>query len=51
MGGHPLALTQLPLGSAPNTNLRHRVKAVDHLLGNVHFAAEYLDIYRSLAQR
>lgn len=51
VSGHPLALTALALGSGANTNVRHRVKAVDRLLGNAHFAAEHLDIYRSLARR
>ena len=49
--GQALALTQLALGSASDTSLRHRVKAVDRLLGNRSFAAEHLDIYRTLAAR
>ena len=51
VNGQALALTQLALGSASDTSLRHRVKAVDRLLGNRSFAAEHLDIYRSLAAR
>lgn len=51
VNGRALALTQLALGSASATSLRHRVKAVDRFLGNAHFAAEHLDIYRSLAAR
>jgi len=49
--GQALALTQLALGSSAKTTLRHRVKAVDRLLGNPAFAAEHLDIYRTLAAR
>ena len=49
VNGHALALTQLALGSASPTTVRHRVKAVDRLLGNPAFAAEHLDIYRTLA--
>lgn len=49
--GQALALTQLALGSASKTTVRHRVKAVDRLLGSASFAAEHLDIYRSLAAR
>ena len=51
VNGHALALTQLALGSASKTNVRHRVKAVDRLLGSTAFAAEHLDIYRTLAAR
>jgi Transposase DDE domain len=49
--GQALALTQLALGSISKTTVRHRVKAVDRLLGNPSFAAEHLDIYRTLAAR
>lgn len=49
VNGHALALTQLALGSASATTVRHRVKAVDRFLGNPAFAAEHLDIYRTLA--
>ena len=45
LNGQALALTQLALGSASMTTLRHRVKAVDRLLGSRSFAAEHLDIY------
>ena len=51
VNGQALALTQLALGSASNTTVRHRVKAVDRLLGSATFAAEHLDIYRTLASR
>ncbi len=51
VNGQALALTQLALGSASQTTVRHRVKAVDRLLGNPAFAAEHLDIYRTLAAR
>lgn len=51
VNGRALALTQLALGSASATSLRHRVKAADRFLGNAHFAAEHLDVYRSLATR
>ena len=51
LNGQALALTQLALGSASKTTLRHRVKAVDRLLGSPSFAAEHLDIYRTLAAR
>ena len=51
LNGQALALTQLALGSASMTTLRHRVKAVDRLLGSRSFAAEHLDIYRTLAAR
>ncbi len=49
--GQALALTQLALGSCSKTTLRHRVKAVDRLLGSASFAAEHLDVYRTLAVR
>lgn len=49
--GQALALTQLALGSGSKTTLRHRVKAVDRLLGSASFAAEHLDVYRTLAAR
>jgi hypothetical protein len=51
VNGQALALTQLALGSGAKTSLRHRVKAVDRLLGNPAFAAEHLDVYRTLAAR
>jgi Transposase DDE domain len=51
VNGQALALTQLALGSASKTTVRHRVKAVDRLLGNPSFAAEHLDLYRTLAIR
>lgn len=51
LNGQALALTQLALGSASTTTVRHRVKAVDRLLSNPAFAAEHLDIYRTLAAR
>lgn len=51
LNGQALALTQLALGSSARTTLRHRVKAVDRLLGNPAFAAEHLDTYRTLAAR
>ena len=51
LNGQALALTQLALGSASKTTVRHRVKAVDRLLGSASFAAEHLDIYRTLAAR
>lgn len=51
LNGQALALTQLALGSASNTTVRHRVKAVDRFLGNPAFATEHLDIYRTLAAR
>jgi hypothetical protein len=51
LNGQALALTQLALGSASKTTLRHRVKAVDRLLGSASFAAEHLDVYRTLAAR
>lgn len=51
VNGQALALTQLALGSTSPTSVRHRVKAVDRLLGSASFAGEHLDIYRSLAAR
>jgi hypothetical protein len=51
VNGQALALTQLALGSASKTTVRHRVKAVDRLLGSPAFAGEHLDIYRTLAAR
>jgi hypothetical protein len=51
VNGQALALTQLALGSASNTTVRHRVKAVDRFLGNPATAREHLDIYRTLAAR
>lgn len=51
LNGQALALTQLALGSGSKTTLRHRVKAVDRLVGSASFAAEHLDVYRTLAAR
>ena len=51
LNGQALTLTQLALGSTSKTTLRYRVKAVDRLLGSASFAAEHLDIYRTLAAR
>lgn len=51
VNGQALALTQLALGSASQTTLRHRVKAVDRLIGSGSFAGEHLDLYRTLASR
>lgn len=49
VNGQALALTQLALGSASPTTVRHRAKAVDRFLGNPAFAAEHPDIDRTPA--
>lgn len=47
--GRALALTSLALGTARDTNLRHRMKCVDRLLSNPHLESERVGIYRALA--
>lgn len=49
VNGRPLTLTGLALGTARNTDLRHRVKCVDRLLGNPHLKDERIAAYGALA--
>jgi len=49
--GRPLTLTSLALGTARTTNVRHRVKCVDRLLGNPHLKDERIAAYGALAHK
>jgi hypothetical protein len=51
VGGAALSLTGLALQTARPTALRHRVKCVDRLLGNVHLGVERQALYAALARR
>ena len=47
--GKSLTLTALALGTARDTNLRHRIKCVDRLLANSQLEKERVEAYRALA--
>ncbi len=49
INGRPLTLTGLALGTARTTDVRHRVKCVDRLLGNPHLKDERIEVYGALA--
>lgn len=49
--GKPLALTTLALGVPRATNLRHRIKCIDRLLGNVHLEACRHALYAAIARQ
>lgn len=49
--GKPLALTALALGTPRNTCLRHRIKCIDRLLGNVHLQSCRHALYAAIARQ
>src|SRR4051812_8734549 len=49
--GAPLSLSRLALGAQRQTKLRHRIKCVDRLLGNLNLDRERIDLYRALAHQ
>jgi hypothetical protein len=51
VGGRPLSLTALALGTSRATSVRHRVKCVDRLLANRHLEDERFELYRALAHQ
>lgn len=51
VSGSWLTLSSLACGTARPTALRHRIKCVDRLIGNVHLHNERLAVYRALAHR
>lgn len=50
VNGNALSLSALALGTGRATALRHRVKCVDRLLGNVHLHQERVSLYGALAR-
>ena len=51
VNGHALGLVALAVGTPRTISVRHRVKCVDRLLGNIHLKAHRLDLYTALAQQ
>lgn len=51
VNGHALSLVALAVGTPRITNVRHRVKCVDRLLGNTPLKAHRFDLYAALAQQ
>lgn len=51
VNGRALSLVALAVGTPRTTNMRHRVKCVDRLLGNRHLDAHRFDLYAALAQQ
>ena len=51
VNGRALSLVALAVGTPRTTNMRHRVKCVDRLLGNSHLAAHRFDLYAALARQ
>lgn len=51
VNGHALGLVALAVGTPRTISVRHRVKCVDRLLGNIHLKAYRFDLYTALAQR
>ncbi len=49
LAGHTLTLTRLAVGMTGETAVKHRVKCMDRLLGNVHLHAECYAIYAALS--
>jgi hypothetical protein len=49
--GNGLSLSRLALGTERPIALKHRIKCVDRLLGNLHLQAERIDLYRALARQ
>lgn len=51
VNGHALSLVALAVGTLRTTNVRHRVKCVDRLLGNSPLKAHRFDLYAALARQ
>lgn len=51
VNGHALGLVALAVGTPRTISVRHRVKCVDRLLGNIHLKAHRFDLYTALAQQ
>jgi hypothetical protein len=51
VNGHALSLVALAVGTPRTTNVRHRVKCVDRLLGNNPLKAHRFDLYAALARQ
>lgn len=51
VNGHALGLVALAVGTPRTISVRHRVKCVDRLLGNIHLKAHRFDLYAALAQQ
>lgn len=51
VNGHALSLVALAVGTPRTTTVRHRVKCVDRLLGNIHLEAHRFDLYAALARQ
>ena len=51
VNGHALGLVALAVGAPRTISVRHRVKCVDRLLGNIHLKAHRFDLYTALAQQ
>ena len=45
VNGHALGLVALAVGAPRTISVRHRVKCVDRLLGNIHLKAHRFDLY------
>jgi hypothetical protein len=51
VNGCALSLVALAVGTPRATTVRHRVKCVDRLLGNIHLEAHRFDLYAALARQ
>ena len=51
VNGCALSLVALAVGTPRTTTVRHRVKCVDRLLGNIHLGAHRFDLYAALARQ
>lgn len=51
VNGCALSLVALAVGTPRTTTVRHRVKCVDRLLGNIHLEAHRFDLYAALARQ
>ncbi|UCD69798.1 MAG: hypothetical protein JSW48_07070 [Betaproteobacteria bacterium] len=48
---HHLSVSELGRGFSGAVAVKHNIKRVDRLLGNVHLYSELIDVYASLARR
>lgn len=51
IAGHHLSVSELGRGLSGAVAIKHNIKRVDRLLGNVHLHSELIDVYASLARR
>lgn len=51
VNGYALGLVALAVGTPRTTKVRHRVKCVDRLLGNIHLEAHRFELYAALARQ